>query len=100
MIWPRTKRIRSIAGGVINSAEGYANRTAYLVWQGQQEVIEEDCSDRNCIVLVPIPCQYSRSKKSTLTLDAVLRILVSKRLVSLVMDRTEGRGLTVYSRGR
>jgi hypothetical protein len=65
MIWTRTKRIRSIAGGVINSAEGYANRAAYLVRQGQQEVIEEDCGDRNCIVLFPIPYQYSRSKQTT-----------------------------------
>jgi hypothetical protein len=63
MIWTRTKRIRSIAGGTINSAEGHANRTAYLVRQGQQEVIEEDCGDRNCIILIPIPCQHSRSKK-------------------------------------
>jgi hypothetical protein len=56
---------------------GNTSDMAYLVWQGQQEVIEEDGDDRNYIILVSILHQHSTSKKQwelTLTLDAVLRV--------------------------
>jgi hypothetical protein len=42
--------------------KGYADDVAYLVRQGQQEVIEEDGGDRGRIILVSIPHQYSQSK--------------------------------------
>jgi hypothetical protein len=47
MISSRAKHIRSIAGGAVNSAKGDANHMAYLVRQGQEEVIEENGGDRN-----------------------------------------------------
>jgi hypothetical protein len=43
--------------------EGGTSDMAYLVRQGQQEVVEEDGDDRNCIILVSIPHQHSESKK-------------------------------------
>ena len=47
--------IRSATGGTVSVTEGNANEMAYLVSQGQKEVIEEDDSDCNCIILIIIP---------------------------------------------
>jgi hypothetical protein len=45
-IYSRAKHIGSITGGVMDLTKGYADDVAYLVRQGQQEVIEEDGGDR------------------------------------------------------
>jgi len=51
----------------------------YLVGKGQKEVIEEDGSDRNRIILIVIPhCQSQQRLRSTPTLPAVLGVLESK----------------------
>ena len=46
----------------MNVAKGRANVMAYLVCQGQQEVVEEDGSDCNPIILVVVPHKESQNR--------------------------------------
>jgi len=63
------------AGGVISPAKDNTNDVAYLVRQGQQEVIEEDDGDRNYVILVVISHPWSqRRRRSMLTSIEVLEI--------------------------
>jgi len=39
----------------MNLGKGSGNEMAYLVPQGQQVVVEEDCVDRNSIILLTNP---------------------------------------------
>jgi hypothetical protein len=61
MISPHTKRIRSFTEGTINPAKVGVNDIAYLVPQSQQEVVEEEGGNRNCIILVVIPHAESQN---------------------------------------
>ena len=81
--------------------KGNANKIAHLVCQGQKEVIEEDCGDRNCIILIIIPRSQSQNRsKSAPTFAAVLKILESEGRVSGIVDGIKGRGRTSDSRCR
>ena len=76
MIFSLSRRIQSFTGGTVSLAKGNANEMAYLVGQGQKEVIEEDGGDRNRIILIVIPhCQSQQRLKLTPTFSAVLRVL-------------------------
>jgi len=56
-----SKHIRSFTGGVMNLAEDYNDDMAYLIRQGQKEVIEEDGGGGKRIILVAI--LYSQPQK-------------------------------------
>jgi len=78
-----------------------ANDLAHLVRQGQKEVIEEDGCSCNWVVLdVMSRSQLQKRLKSTPTLPAVLRVLVSRGRVSATVDGIRGRGRTSDSRCR
>ena len=47
MISSLSRRIRSFTGETVSSTEESASEMAYLVGQGQKEVIEEDGGDCN-----------------------------------------------------
>jgi hypothetical protein len=51
MISSRPKHIQSFTGGTISLTKGNSNKIAYLVRQGQQEVLEEDSGGCNCVIL-------------------------------------------------
>jgi len=75
MISSRAKHIRSLTGEVTNLAKGNTNDTAYLVRQGQQEVVEEDGGGRNCVILAVIPQSASQKRvKFMLTSIEVLGV--------------------------
>jgi len=75
------------------------NEMAYLVRQGQQEVVEEDDGDCNYVILVVISHQWSqRRRRSMLTSIEVLEIV--QRSGKKLMNRVKGKGLTDHDRGR
>jgi hypothetical protein len=57
-----TKRTQSSTEGTMNPAKGNADGMAYLVLQGQEEVVEEDGSYRNWIILVTIFHSQSQNR--------------------------------------
>jgi len=72
---------------------------AYLVPQGQKEVIEEDGGGRKCIILVTIARSKSQNRcKAMPTCLAVLEIPESKNWMSPIMDEVGRRDLTNYYR--
>jgi hypothetical protein len=100
MISSRTKRIRPFAGGVINLAKNNASETAYLVRQGQQEVVEEDGGDRNYVILVVISLTHGR-KNDENRCSPPLRIWKFRSpKVGKTAHEPEKRGLTDHGRGR
>jgi len=83
---------------MMSVAKRSAGDVAYLVRQGQKEVIEQEGSGRDYLILVVIA--HYQPQKRCKSAPAFLAVLISqsKDRISLVADG--GRGLTDYFRCR